>query len=79
VLVLGHTEHQLLLLMIGQQGNIMSKQQIANAVYESHEGTSDRTIDKLVSRLRKKLSQVGGNGEYIITQRAKGYLFVSKI
>jgi DNA-binding response OmpR family regulator len=40
---------------------------------------SDRTIDKLVSRLRKKLSQVGGNGEYIITQRAKGYLFVSKI
>lgn len=79
VVELGSAEHQLLLLMIGQQGNIISKQQIANAVYESLEGTSDRTIDKLVSRLRKKLSKVGSNGEYIITQRAKGYLLVSQI
>lgn len=79
VLELGHAEHQLLLLMIGQQGNICSKQQMINAVYRSPETVSSRTIDKLVSRLRKKLSSVGGNAEYIITQRGKGCLLVSQI
>tara|TARA_R110002050_G_scaffold227974_3_gene363634 strand:+ start:375 stop:1091 length:717 start_codon:yes stop_codon:yes gene_type:complete len=79
VLELGHAEHQLLLLMIGQQGNICSKQQMVNAVYRSPEGVSSRTIDKLVSRLRKKLCTVGGNAEYIITQRGKGCLLVSQV
>lgn len=79
VLELGYTEHQLLLLMIGRQGKLISKQQIANTIYQSSKGESDRTIDKLVSRLRQKLSKIGGDTEYIITQRGKGYLLVSQV
>ncbi len=79
VLELGYTEHQLLLLMIGQQGKLISKQQIANTVYQSSKGESNRSIDKLVSRLRQKLSKVGGDAEYIITQRGRGYLLVSQV
>jgi two-component system aerobic respiration control protein ArcA len=79
VLELGYTEHQLLLLMIGLQGKLINKQQIANTIYQSSEGENSRTIDKLVSRLRQKLSKVGGDAEYIITQRGKGYLLVSQV
>jgi DNA-binding response OmpR family regulator len=78
-LALGFAEHQLLLLMIGQQGNVCSRRQVANAVYASPEGASDRAIDKLVSRLRQKLTKIGGSAEFIITQRGKGYLLVSQV
>lgn len=76
---LGSTEHQLLLLMIGQQGSVISKQKIANILYPLSTSETSRNIDKLVSRLRQKLSKVGENIEYIITQRGKGYLLVSQV
>lgn len=76
---LGYSEHQLLLLMISQQGNVISKQQIATHVYSELEQTSSRNIDKLVSRLRVKLNKVGGNFDYIITQRGKGYLLMAQV
>ena len=75
---LGYSEHQLLLLMIGQQGSVISKQQIATNLYPELEKSS-RNIDKLVSRLRAKLNKVGGVFDYIITQRGKGYLLVAQV
>ena len=76
---LGCTEHQLLLLLIGRQGSVCSKQQIINSVYHASENACSRTVDKLISRLRIKLNKVGGNGDYIITQRGQGYLLASQM
>ena len=64
---LGSTEHQLLLLLIGRQGSVCSKQKIINSVYQASDNACSRTVDKLVSRLRIKLNKVGGKAEYIIT------------
>jgi DNA-binding response OmpR family regulator len=76
---LGYAEHQLLLLLIGLQGNMVSKQQISDAVYKQSTLTNSRAIDKLVSRLRVKLVKVGGQAEYIIVQRGKGFMLVSQL
>jgi DNA-binding response OmpR family regulator len=76
---LGYVEHQLLLLLIGFQGSVVSKQQISDVAYQQSTLTNSRTIDKLISRLRVKLVKVGGQAEYIIAQRGKGFMLVSQL
>jgi DNA-binding response OmpR family regulator len=76
---LGCAEHQLLLLLIGFQGCVVSKQQILDAVYQQPMLANSRTIDKLISRLRVKLVKIGGQAEYIIAQRGKGFMLVSQL
>jgi biotin operon repressor len=67
------TETRLLDLLTKNQGRIISKDQIAQAVYpdvKNYAGVSDHAIDQLIHRLRSKIKH---QGSIITTHRGLGY------
>jgi DNA-binding response OmpR family regulator len=70
---LTRAEFDLLLLLLRGNGRVFSRAQIIDAVTSASEPESDRAIDILVSRLRRKLSSEPGQGDLITTVRGLGY------
>ena len=71
-------EFELLLAMVRRPGRLMSRDQLLELTNRGTEEVFDRSVDVLMSRLRKKL---GDNDEFqmIKTVRNGGYLFSARV
>lgn len=70
------TEFDILILLLENAGQAVSKDELTEKVLHRKLSAYDRAIDVHVSRLRKKL-QTSGQAEMISTIRGGGYQFVS--
>ncbi len=70
------TEFDILELMIRSAGRIISRNEMAGAIYRRAVTARDRSLDVHVSHLRKKL---GPMGTLIRTIRGVGYLFCAEV
>lgn len=68
-------EHRMLLLFYGRMDKICDKYQIVEAVWgeEYIDEVDDARIEKLVSRLRKKIEPDPNEPRYLLTVRGRGY------
>lgn len=67
------TEFDLLWLLVCNAGSPLSRELLHEKMYRLDLTPSDRRIDLLVSRLRKKLGDDPSNPHYLKTVRGKGY------
>jgi len=60
---------------------VCSRAEIAKTLYGSHQPTTDRAIDMIVNRLRKKLDQIDDveGGKLIKTEFRRGYVLGSDV
>jgi two-component system, OmpR family, response regulator len=73
-------EFDLLLAFLEAPNRILSRDHLLDAARNRMPGSFDRTIDVLVSRLRRKIEQGLTDGpETIKTVRGSGYLFLPKV
>ncbi len=69
------TEFRLLYFFIKNEGEVLSRSQLLNAVWSDDVHVLTRTIDKHISTLKKKL---GARANYIQSIHSRGYLFSIK-
>ena len=61
--------------LIEHRGEVLSRQQLLQAVWGYHGGSNTRTVDMHVAKLRKKLEEDPARPLWIITQHRVGYRF----
>ena len=70
-------EMQLLKYFIEHEGEVLSRFQILDEVWDEHVDVTTRTIDNFVLRLRKLIEPDPARPQYILSVRGTGYRFVS--
>ncbi len=70
-------EMQLLRYFIEHEGEVLSRHQILEAVWDQNTDVTTRTIDNFVLRLRKLIEPDPARPRYILSVRGTGYRFVS--
>jgi DNA-binding response OmpR family regulator len=73
--LLAPSELRLLLTLSASPGQVLSRQQLLEAVWEHSYHGDIRLVDACVKRLRGKLGELGGDPHYIQTVRGFGYRF----
>jgi len=68
-------EFQLLKVLYAHPGQIFSRDQLIQSIYSDHRVVSDRTIDSHIKKLRKKLSELSAEFEFIHSVYGAGYKF----
>lgn len=71
-------EFQLLRVLLDRPGRILSREQLLDLTQGREASVVDRSIDVLVSRLRRKFREAGGE-DIIKTVRNGGYQFVARV
>lgn len=71
-------EYQLLEVFVERPGRVLTRSFIADCVQGANSASFDRSVDTLVSRLRRKLT-VQNAGGVIQTVRGEGYVFAAPI
>ena len=71
-------EFQLLNCLINHAGQVMNREQILEQIRDREWVPSDRTVDVLIGRLRRKLGDDPANPELILTVHGAGYLFTPR-
>jgi len=72
-------EFQLLKCLMDHVGKIMSRDQILDHMRNREWVPTDRTVDVLIGRLRRKLGDDPGDPRLILTVHGAGYLFTPKL
>ena len=73
-------ENRLLAFFVAHPWLLHTRQALVEAVYGRHRPATDRAMDVLVNRLRKKLIPVGESAQHLIkTEFRRGYRFVSDV
>lgn len=72
-------EFDLLALFAQRPRRVLSRDQILEHLRGRGADPFDRTVDMMVSRLRRKLAASGAEGELIATVRNSGYLFTAVV
>lgn len=72
---LTNIELSLLALLLKEPARIFSRQFIMDHIYSDYRVVSDRTVDSHIKKLRKKLSEVEPNIEFIHSIYGAGYKF----
>ena len=73
---LGPTEYRLLTTLASRSGALVSKDEIARALWPDEEhmgGVDDARIDKLIDRVRTKIEPDAKRPRYLVTVRGLGY------
>ncbi len=68
-------EFQLLNCLINRAGQVMTREQILEQIRNREWVPSDRTVDVLIGRLRRKLADDPASPKLILTVHGAGYLF----
>lgn len=71
-------EFELLGLLVRSGGRVVTRDQLIDAVSGTDRNPNDRTIDVLVSRLRRKM-QDSGSLDVIVTEKGLGYRLAAEI
>lgn len=66
-------EFELLALLVRSGGRVVTRDQLIDAVSGTDRTPNDRTIDVLVSRLRRKMGDEGVSPHIILTEKGLGY------
>jgi two-component system torCAD operon response regulator TorR len=72
-------EFKLLSALINNAGTVLSRDQIMNRMERRDWFPTDRTIDVLIARIRKKLGDDRDSPRFINTAHGTGYVFVAEI
>lgn len=72
IVVLGRKELEILILLTKRAGDIVTRENILNVLYENAD-TYDRTVDSHMSHLRKKIREVAGENLQINSVYGLGY------
>ena len=64
-------------LLVGEKGNVVSREELLEKVWGYDPQTETRTVDNFISRLRKYFEKRAQEPVHILTVREKGYQFVS--
>jgi two-component system, OmpR family, alkaline phosphatase synthesis response regulator PhoP len=70
-------ELELLRYLVNHRGNVVSREELLESVWEYQPGVSSRTLDVHVAWLRQKLEDTPQTPQYIHTVRGVGYRFAS--
>jgi DNA-binding response OmpR family regulator len=70
------TEFELLRMLMESRGRVLSRESVLRRLRGIDAGILDRSVDMLVSRLRKKLDDDSRSPRFIKTIRGSGYQFV---
>lgn len=68
-------EFDLLHALVARRGQVLSRDQIMNAIKGRNWESYDRAVDSMISRLRKKIPAPQGHSHYIRTVYGVGYTF----
>jgi len=71
---LTRAEYELLNALVTHAGKVMGRDRLLSIVSHRSAEPSDRTIDVLIRRLRRKIETDSQNPDYIITAHGEGYL-----
>lgn len=77
--LLTHGEYQLLNVFLRNSGHTLSRDQLMDQIRNREWVPSDRSIDVLVGRLRRKLHDDPAKPHLIITIHGAGYLFTASV
>ncbi|KQB53654.1 two-component system response regulator [Pseudomonas endophytica] len=77
--LLTHGEYQLLNVFLRNSGHTLSRDQLMDQIRNREWVPSDRSIDVLVGRLRRKLHDDPAEPQLIITIHGAGYLFTASV
>jgi two-component system, OmpR family, response regulator len=75
------SENRVLLHLVSNPWTLCTRSTIAEAVYGAHRPSSDRAVDVIVTRLRKKIASLtGSTGQRLIkTEFGRGYVFIADV
>ncbi len=75
------SENRLLCHLVSHSRTVCSRDEIAEIIYGRHRPTSERAVDVIITRLRKKLAGLRGNAaqDLIKTEFRQGYMFVGAV
>ncbi len=75
------SENLVLTQFVNNPLTLCTRDALANALYGSHRPNSDRAVDVIVTRLRKKMASLGGPAmqQLIKTEFRRGYIFVAEV
>ena len=68
-------EFDLLAALLGAHGRILSRDQLLDLTRRDNDSVTDRTVDVLVLRLRRKIETNPAQPRFILTERSVGYTF----
>jgi DNA-binding response OmpR family regulator len=71
-------QFRLLALLYSRSGALVSREEIAQALWSTDVDLTEQMIDNTVSRLRASLQRYDPAHEYIVTVRGRGYRFVQR-
>ncbi|WP_104400475.1 response regulator transcription factor [Vibrio penaeicida] len=71
-------ENEALLFLIGNAGKVCTRPQLVKITKSQNWSPTDRSIDMLISRLRKKLEANSSHAELLVTIRGKGYMLATQ-
>jgi two-component system catabolic regulation response regulator CreB len=72
-LTLSKYEYEILSYFLARPGQVFTREQLMNGVWEQPEQSLDRTVDAHVKNLRAKLRAVRPDLDPIVTHRGSGY------
>lgn len=72
-------EFKLLSTLIDNAGSVLTRDQIMNNMQRREWFPTDRTIDVMITRIRKKLGDSRDEPKYINTAHGTGYIFVAEV
>ena len=64
-------------LLVGSQGQVVTREELLEKVWGYNPDTETRTVDNFIARLRKYFEKKPQKPKYILTIREKGYQFVT--
>lgn len=73
ILDLTPAEFRLLKILASQPGNVFSREQLLNNLYDDYRVVTDRTIDSHIKNLRRKLELIDGDQAFIRSVYGVGY------
>jgi DNA-binding response OmpR family regulator len=75
------SENRALLQFVSNPWMLFTRDALADALYGPHRPNSDRAVDVIVTRLRKKMALLGGVSaqNLIKTEFRRGYMFVAEV
>ena len=75
------SENRVLVYFVSNPLMLCTRDALAEALYGPHRPNSDRAVDVIVTRLRKKIGSLGGTAAHslIKTEFRRGYVFVAEV
>jgi DNA-binding response OmpR family regulator len=72
-------EFKLLQALVSNPGQVLSRDQLMDAIHDREWTPNDRSVDVLIGRLRRKLGDSPSNPQLILTAHGAGYMFAGEL